>query len=123
MAVGRICVSPSEGTGISSGTPPASHTPRLTCSATSPRWLLHGLSSDHVVQIAMCGRPSNACGGRPRRIQARWMNPSRSALPYQAALRLGTVRHQPQKCRAVGLFGGCRLELAVVDHHPVAVAE
>ena len=37
MAVGRTCVSPSDGTGISSGTPPASHTPRLTCSATSPR--------------------------------------------------------------------------------------
>jgi len=37
IAVGRISVSPSDGTGISSGTPPASHTPRLTCSATSPR--------------------------------------------------------------------------------------
>ena len=34
IAVGRRLVSPSDITGNSNGTPPASHTPRLTCSAS-----------------------------------------------------------------------------------------
>ena len=37
IAVGRICVSPKDITGNSSGTPPASHTPFLTLSAISRR--------------------------------------------------------------------------------------
>ena len=73
IAVGRTCVSPSDITGSSSGIPPASQTPCLTDCATSVRWALHGVRSDAVFAIAMCGRPSKACSGRPRRIQARWM--------------------------------------------------
>ncbi len=60
IAVGRICVSPSDIAGNSSGNPPASHTPRFTCSAISRRWLLHGVSSDQVLQMPITGRPSNA---------------------------------------------------------------
>ena len=73
IAVGRTSVSPSDTTGRFSGMPPASYTPCLTLSATSLRWALQGVRSDAVLAIAMCGRPSNACAGRPRRIQARWM--------------------------------------------------
>jgi hypothetical protein len=73
IAVGRTCVSPSDTTGRLSGTPPASQTPRLTCSATSSRWLLQGVRSDAVFAIAIWGRPSNAESGAPRRIHARWM--------------------------------------------------
>ena len=73
IAVGRTRVSPSDVTGRFSGTPPASQTPRATASATSPRWALHGVRSDAVLASAICGRPSKACSGRPRRIQARWM--------------------------------------------------
>lgn len=73
IAVGRTCVSPMDTTGRFSGTPPASQTPRPTCSAISSRWLLHGVRSEAVLAIAICGRPSNAEFGAPRRIQARWM--------------------------------------------------
>ncbi len=65
MAVGRICVSPSDMAGNSSGRPPASHTPRLTCSAMSRSPALQGVSSDQVLQIPMTGRPSNTSGGKP----------------------------------------------------------
>ena len=71
--VGRTCVSPRDTTGRFSGTPPASQTPFLTAAAMSSRWLLHGVRSDAVLAIAICGRPSNAEPGSPRRIQARWM--------------------------------------------------
>ncbi len=73
MAVGRTWVSPSDMIGISSGTPPASQIPLATLRAMSPRWRLHGTRSDAVLAIAMCGRPSKASSGRPRRIHARWM--------------------------------------------------
>jgi len=33
--------------------------------------VLHGARSEAVLAIAMCGRPSKACAGSPRRIQAR----------------------------------------------------
>ena len=71
IAVGLTSVSPSETTGRFIGTPPASQTPCLTLSATSFRCELHGARSEAVFAIAMCGRPSKACAGRPRRIQAR----------------------------------------------------
>ena len=45
MAVGRIRVSPSDITGNSSGKPPASQTPILTCSASVRKCELHGVSS------------------------------------------------------------------------------
>jgi hypothetical protein len=72
IAVGRTSVSPSEVTGTFIGTPPASHTPRAAASATSPRCALQGVRSDAVLASMMCGRPSKACAGSPRRIQARW---------------------------------------------------
>ena len=71
IAVGRTSVSPSETMGRLSGTPPASHTPRLTASATWFRCRLQGVRSDAVLAMAICGRPLNAELGRPRRIQAR----------------------------------------------------
>jgi len=74
-------------TGRFSGTPPLSHTPRATCSATSFRWLLHGVRSDAVLAIAICGRPWNAASGNPRRIHARWRYAFRSSPAYQESLR------------------------------------
>ncbi len=72
MAVGRTFVSPRETTGRLSGTPPASQTPFMTLWATSFRWELHGVRSEAVLAMAMCGLPpSNASRGSPRRIQAR----------------------------------------------------
>ena len=71
MAVGRTWVSPSDTTGRLSGTPPASQTPSLTLAATSSRWLLQGARSEAVLAMAMCGRPSKAWRGSPRRIHAR----------------------------------------------------
>ena len=59
IAVGRNSVSPSDITGNSSGKPPASRTPFLTCSAMTRKCVLHGVSSDHVLQMPMTGRPSN----------------------------------------------------------------
>ncbi len=46
MAVGRSMVSPSDITGNSSGKPPASHTPILTCSASVRKCELQGVSSE-----------------------------------------------------------------------------
>src|SRR5690606_4413957 len=66
IAVGRTWVSPSDITGNSSGKPPASYTPRLTCSASSRKELLQGVSSDQVLQMPITGRPSNMSCGRPR---------------------------------------------------------
>ena len=63
MAVGRMLDSPSDITGNSSGKPPASQTPRLTCSARSRRCALQGVSSDQVLQMPMTGRPSNTSAG------------------------------------------------------------
>ena len=71
MAVGRRLVSPSDITGNSSGTAPDSHTPRLTCSASSRKWPLQGVSSDHVLQMPMIGRPSKMPSGKPRPTQLR----------------------------------------------------
>ena len=72
MAVGLTCVSPSETTGKFSGTPPAAQTPFFTASATSLRCMLHGVRSEAVFAMAICGLvPSRASSGSPRRIQAR----------------------------------------------------
>ena len=88
MAVGRMFDSPVDMTGNSSGRPPASQTPRLTCSASVRKCALHGVSSDQVLQMPMTGRPSKTSSGSPwLRIQLRWMKPSLSALPNQAADR------------------------------------
>ena len=84
IAVGRRLVSPSDITGNSKGTPPASQTPRFTCSASSRKCPLHGVSSDHVLQMPMMGRPSKIPAGNPRPTQLRWMNPSLSGLANHA---------------------------------------
>ena len=65
MVDGRIRVSPRDITGNSSGKPPISYTPRLTRSASTRKWALHGVSSDQVLQMPMTGRPSNRWCGRP----------------------------------------------------------
>src|SRR5471032_321360 len=60
MAVGRRLDSPLENTGNSTGNPPASNTPRFTCSAIFLKCALQGVSSDHVLQIPMIGLPWNS---------------------------------------------------------------
>src|SRR5258706_11594098 len=88
IAVGRMFVSPSDITGNSSGKPPASQTPRLTCSAIWRKCALQGVSSDQVLQIPITGRPSNTWSGNPwLRIQLRCTKPSLSVFPNHAAER------------------------------------
>src|SRR5436190_18476250 len=84
IALGRMLVSPVDITGNSNGRPPASQTPRLTCSAIWRNCALQGVSSDQVLQMPMTGRPSKTSRGSPRPSQLRWMNPSLSRLPNQA---------------------------------------
>ena len=60
IADGRRFDSPFENTGNSTGKPPASEIPRFTCSASLRKCALHGVSSDHVLQMPMIGRPSNS---------------------------------------------------------------
>ena len=74
IAVGRTCVSPSDTTGSSSGTPPASQTPSLDGGGHLGRGARCTASGRTRCWRSRCaGRPSNASAGRPRRIQARWM--------------------------------------------------
>ena len=88
IAVGRRFDSPSEVTGNSSGKPPASSTPRRTCSAITRKCALQGVSSDQVLQMPMTGRPSNMCDGMAWfRIQLRWTKPSLSFFPNHSAER------------------------------------
>src|ERR1700733_12786582 len=88
IAVGRMFVSPIDVTGNSSGNPPASHTPFLIFWASSRKCALHGVSSDHVLQIPITGRPSNTSPGNPWfRIQLRCPKPSLSILPNHSAER------------------------------------
>ena len=65
IVVGRITGSPRLITGNSSGKPPASSTPALTCSASSRKCALHGVTSDHVLQMPITGRPSKRSCGKP----------------------------------------------------------
>ncbi len=74
IVVGFMNGSPSEMVGNSSGRPPASHTPRLTDSATSRRCALQFVSSLHELQMPTTGRPSNTSAGKPSAfIHDRWM--------------------------------------------------
>ena len=59
IAVGLKFDSLAEKTGNSKGKPPASYTPFFTDSAISRKCPLHGVSSDHVLQIPITGLPSN----------------------------------------------------------------
>ena len=65
IAVGRRLISPSEVTGNSKGSPPASNTPRRTRSAIVRKCALHGVNSDQVLQMPITGRPSKASAGIP----------------------------------------------------------
>ena len=88
IAEGRMLVSPIDITGNSSGNPPASHTPFFTFCARSRKCALQGVSSDHVLQMPITGRPSNTSPGNPwLRIQLLWMNPSLSLPPNHACDR------------------------------------
>ena len=58
----QVQISPSDITGNSTGKPPASSTPRLTCSARPRKCALQGVSSDQVLQMPITGRPSKASG-------------------------------------------------------------
>src|SRR5471032_2723263 len=90
IAVGRRLDSPLEKTGNSTGKPPASSTPRFTCSASLRKCALQGVSSDHVLQMPMMGLPWNSWSGMPWFfIQLRYMKPFLSAVPNQAAERRG----------------------------------
>ena len=74
----------------SNGTPPASSTPRFTCSASVRKCALQGVSSEKVLQMPITGRPSKASSGRPEFfIQERWMNASLLSPPNQACERSG----------------------------------
>ena len=88
MVVGRINGSPRLVTGNSSGKPPAAMTPRFTCSASSRRCRLHGVSSDQVLQMPMIGRPSNISEPKPwARIQLRGIKPYFPGVANHSALR------------------------------------
>ena len=58
IVVGFCMVSASAIAGISSGTPPACHTPRLTSSARLRKWVWQWLISDQVLIIAITGLPA-----------------------------------------------------------------
>src|ERR1041385_8027238 len=88
IAVGRSKTSPSDITGNSSGNPPASHTPFFTQSAISRKCALHGVSSDHVLQIPITGLPLNKSCGQPWfLIQLRYMKPILSCRTNHSWLR------------------------------------
>ncbi len=93
IAVGRRFDSPLLNTGNSTGKPPASNTPRRTCSASLRKCALHGVSSDQVLQMPMIGLPWNSWSGMPWFfIQLRYMKPFLSAVPNHAADRSGVRR-------------------------------
>src|SRR5450830_1230060 len=88
MAVGRRFDSPLENTGNSTGQPPASMMPFLTCSAILRKWALQGVSSDQVLQMPMMGLPWNSWSGMPWFfIQLRYMKPFLSCVPNHSAER------------------------------------
>src|SRR5450830_1245508 len=91
MAVGRRFDSPLENTGNSTGQPPASMMPFLTCSAILRKWALQGVSSDQVLQMPMMGLPWNSWSGMPWFfIQLRYMKPFLSCEPNHSAERRAT---------------------------------
>ncbi len=57
MGLGFMYVSVMENAGISTGNPPACHTPRFTASARSRRCAWQGLISLQVLMMAITGRP------------------------------------------------------------------
>ncbi len=62
MVVGLTNDSDTEMAGSSTGKPPAWNTPRLTSSTRCLKWLWQGFRSDHVLMMAMMGRPAQSSG-------------------------------------------------------------
>jgi hypothetical protein len=92
MAVGRRLLSPLENTGNSTGQPPASRMPFLTCSASLRKCALQGVSSLQVLQMPMTGLPWNSWSGMPWFfIQLRYMKPFLSWVPNHSAERSLTL--------------------------------
>ena len=88
IGVGFWNVSDSVDTGNSAGKPPASHTPRLTCSARSRRCMWQGLMSDQVLRMAMKGLPPCSSAPKPSwRIRERWLNERSPSPPNHRWLR------------------------------------
>jgi hypothetical protein len=74
IGVGFWNVSLSVATGISTGNPPASSTPRLTCSARCRRCIWQGFSSDQVFRMRISGLPRCSSASTPSwRIRERWL--------------------------------------------------
>src|SRR5438132_12935875 len=125
IAVGFIRFSPSEIVGNSSGSPPASRTPRLTASASERKWRLQLTSSDQELQIPTTGRPASALREIPSACSdARWMKPEMSRPPNQRPLRSSlTLRSFPQEWED---FPVTR-DLALIDRlerlYPAVVAD
>ncbi len=71
--------------------------PRLTCSASSRKCMLHGVSSDQLFAMPMTGRPSKLSSGSPsERSHERCMMPVLPSAREPAALqRLGGVNGAP----------------------------
>ena len=74
--------------GISSGKPPACHTPRFTSSARWRKCAWHWLMSLHVLMIAITGLPVKSSRAKPLcSVRERWPNARMSCAPYQRWLR------------------------------------
>ena len=74
--------------GISSGNPPACHTPRFTSSARWRKCAWHWLTSLHVLMIAITGLPAKSSRAKPVcSVRERCPNARMSCAPYQRWLR------------------------------------
>jgi hypothetical protein len=62
MVVGFCSDSDSDSAGNSTGKPPAINTPRLTSSTRVLKCMWQGCTSDHVLMIAITGRPFHSSG-------------------------------------------------------------
>ena len=62
MVVGFSSDSDKDSAGNSIGNPPAIRIPRLTSSTLDLKCMWQGCASDHVLTIAITGRPFHSCG-------------------------------------------------------------
>src|SRR5580658_3166415 len=93
MGLGFAYVSVMENAGISTGNPPACHTPRFTASARSRKCAWHGLISLHVLIMAMTGRPVKSSWRNPDCfIRERWLKARMVSGPNQRKLRRSSGR-------------------------------
>src|ERR1044071_3671059 len=88
IVVGFCITSASDMAGISTGKPPAWHTPRLISSTRCLKWVWQGLMSDQVLMIAMTGLPAESLRSYPIcAVRERWPNERRSFTQNQRWLR------------------------------------